>query len=123
MICPWSSLAAKKSGRLDGQDENHWRIEGEVGNFRKERLAKIIGQAHRQRADGRAPQTAHAADDHHGESKRQHLEVEARVDAKKCNATHAAESREKGAKGKDEHGYAIGIDADAPSHLSVVDGR
>src|SRR5215831_2353046 len=49
-------------------------------------------------------------------------EVEARIDAEKCAADHAAQRRQKRAQREDEHGDARRIDADAARHLGVVDG-
>src|SRR5665647_3451012 len=84
------SLSSKQAGRFDRQDQNHRRIEREIGDFREQRLAEIIGEADRQRADRGAAQAAHAADNDHRESERQHLEIEAGINAEKRAADHAA---------------------------------
>src|SRR5665213_3728836 len=48
------SLAAKQTGRLDRKDQDHRRIKREVGDFREQRLAEVVGETDRQRADGGA---------------------------------------------------------------------
>src|SRR6266852_1532034 len=50
VICA-GSLASEQSGRLDGEDQRHRRVEREVGNLGKQRLAEIVGETDRQRAD------------------------------------------------------------------------
>src|SRR5262249_25174780 len=68
-------LAPKRPGRLHRQNQRHGRVEGEIGTFRKQRLAEIVGESDDQRADRRPTQAPHPADDHDGERDRQHLEV------------------------------------------------
>ena len=116
------SVAAEQAGRLDRQDENHRSIEREVGDFRKQRLAEIVGEADQERADRGAAKRAHAADDDDRKGQRQHFEIEAGVDAEEGAAGHAAERGEEGAEREDEHRDAVGVDADAARHLRVVDG-
>src|SRR4249919_4063992 len=89
------SLPPEQTGRLDREDQRHRRIQGEVGNLREQRLAEVVGQPNDQRADRGAAQAAHAADDHHGKRDRQHLEIEAGIDAEEGAADDAAERREK----------------------------
>ncbi len=48
------SLAAEQAGRLDRQDQDHRRIEREIGELRKQRLAEIVGKPDQHRADGGA---------------------------------------------------------------------
>ena len=102
--------------------KHHRRIEREIGEFGKQRLAEIIGKPDQHGADRGAAQAAHAADDDDRESERQHFEIEAGINAEKGAADHAAERRQKRAEREDEHGDAIGVDADAARHLRVVDG-
>src|SRR5450631_2418583 len=45
------SLSSKQASRLNREDQNHRRVEREVGNFRKQRLAEIVGETDDQRAD------------------------------------------------------------------------
>src|SRR4051812_31732566 len=45
------SFPSEQSGRLDREDQRHRRIEREVGNLRKQRLAEVVGESHDQRAD------------------------------------------------------------------------
>src|SRR4029078_6671948 len=61
------SLPPEQSGGLDREDQRHRRVQREVGDFRKQRLAEVVGQAHQQRADRSSAEATHAADDHHGE--------------------------------------------------------
>src|SRR5690349_25078562 len=75
------SLPSEQPGRLDRQDQRHRRVKGEIGDLGKQRLAEIIGEADEQRADCRAAEASHAADDHHREGDRQHLEIQAGIDA------------------------------------------
>src|SRR5471030_2590727 len=77
------SISPEQTGRLDREDQNHRRVEGEIGNFGKQRFAEIIGEADCERADRGAAQAAHAADDDHREGQRQHFEIEAGIDAEK----------------------------------------
>src|SRR4051794_20392179 len=88
------SLSSEQTGWLDRQDQRHWRVQREVGNLREQRLAEIVGEANDQRADRGAAQASHAADDHHGECDRQHLEIEPRVDAEEGAADDAAQRGE-----------------------------
>src|SRR6185312_12401993 len=69
-------LSPEQTGRLDRQDQRHRRIQREVGDFREQRLAEVVGEADQQRADGRAAEAAHAADDDDGEGERQHFEIQ-----------------------------------------------
>src|SRR5690242_20040534 len=89
------SISSKQPGGLDGEDQRHRRVQREVGNFGEQGLAEIVGEADQQRADRSAAEAAHAADDHHGERDRQHLEVETDIDAKKGAADNTAEGRER----------------------------
>src|SRR5262245_5309373 len=84
------SFPSEQSGRLDRQDQRHRRVEGEIRDLRKQRLAEIVRQSDQQRADRCAAEAAHPADDHDRESERQHLEVEARIDAEERAADDAA---------------------------------
>src|SRR5512141_319483 len=74
------SLSSKQAGGLYRQDQNHRRVEREIGDFREQRLAEIIGQADGERADGGAAKAAHAANDDDREGERQHLEIKTGVD-------------------------------------------
>src|SRR5262249_59935282 len=87
------SLPPEQTGRLDREDQRHRGVEGEIGHFGKQRLAEIVGESNQQRADRGAAEAAHAADDHHREGERQHLEVEPRIDAEERAADHAAHGR------------------------------
>src|SRR5579885_3302304 len=117
-----ASLPAEQTGRLDREDQDHRRVTREIRDFRKQRLAEIVGEADGERADGGAAEAAHAADDDDGKGQRQHLEIEAGIDAEKGAADDAAERGEEGAEREDEHRDAVGVDADAARHLRVVDG-
>src|SRR5215469_14448822 len=116
------SLPSEEAGRLDRQDQRHRRVEGEIGDLGKKRLPEIVREADEQRADGGAAEASHAADDHHGKGDRQHLEVQAGINAEEGAADHAAQRRQERAEREDEHGNARGIDADAARHLRIVDG-
>src|SRR5579864_8988375 len=61
------SLAAEQAGRLDRQNQDHRRVEREVGNLREQRLAEIIGEADGERADRGPAQTTHPANNDDGE--------------------------------------------------------
>src|SRR5262252_9777231 len=88
------SFTSEQSGRLDRQNQRHRRVEGEIGNLREQRLTEIDGKPDDQRADGRAAQASHPADDYDGERDRQHLEVQAGIDAEKGAADDAAQCRQ-----------------------------
>src|SRR5689334_12671514 len=88
------SLPSEQPGRLDRQDQRHRRVEREIGDLGKKRLAEIVRKAHEQRADGGAAEASHPTDDHHGKGDRQHLEVQAGIDAEEGAADHAARSEE-----------------------------
>src|SRR5262249_62288125 len=62
------SFTSKQSGRLHRQNQRHRRVEGEIGHLREQRLAEIVGKSDDQRANRRAAQAPHAADDHDRES-------------------------------------------------------
>src|SRR6185436_7067882 len=83
------SLSSEQTSRLDREDQRHRCVQREVGNLREQRLAEVVGQANDQRADSGAAQAPHAADDHDGECDRQHLEVEAGIDAEEGAAEDA----------------------------------
>src|SRR5450755_2796221 len=70
-------LTSEQAGWLHRQDQNHRRVEREVGNLREQRLAEIIGEADEQRADRGAAQASHPADNDHREGQRQHFEIKA----------------------------------------------
>src|SRR6476620_2663896 len=114
------SLASEQPGRLDRQDQRHRRVEREIGHFGKERLAEIVGQADEQRADGGAAEASHPADDHHCEGDRQHLKVQAGIDAEEGAADDATQRRQELAERENEHGNARSGDAGAARHLRVV---
>src|SRR6266852_4667487 len=92
------SLASEQSGRLDRQYQCHRRVEREIGDLREQGLTEIVRQSDQQRPDRRAAEAPHAADDHDREGKRQHLEVEARIDAEEGAADHAAQCRQERAQ-------------------------
>src|SRR5581483_10488224 len=71
-----SSLAPEQAGRLDGKDQRHRRVQGEIGYLRKQRLAEVVGETHQQRADRGAAEAAHAADDDDGKRQRQDFEIQ-----------------------------------------------
>src|SRR5262249_36740098 len=48
------SFASEQSGRLHRQDQRERRVEGKIGNLRKQPLAEIAGASDDQRADRRA---------------------------------------------------------------------
>src|SRR5665213_2728662 len=116
------SLAAEQTGRLDRKDQDHRRIKREVGDFREQRLAEIVGEADRQRADGGAAQAAHAADDDDRERERQHFEVEAGINTEEGAAADAADGGQKCTKRENEHRDAVSVDTDAARHLRIVHG-
>src|SRR5215471_5255452 len=88
------SFTSEQPGRLDRENQRHRRVESEIGNLREQRLAEIVGESDDQRADRRAAQASHPADDHDRERDRQHLEVQAGIDAEKGAADHAAQCRQ-----------------------------
>src|SRR5271167_4983339 len=106
------SFPPEQSRRLYRQDQGHRRVERKVGHLREQRLAEIIRKPNQQRSDRGAAEATHAADDHHRERNRQHLEVEAGIDAEEGAADHAAQRRQEGAQGKDQHGDERCVDAD-----------
>src|ERR1700704_643123 len=53
------SLPPEQPGRLDRENQRHRRVQREVGNLRKQRLAEVVGQSDDQRADRRAAEAAH----------------------------------------------------------------
>src|SRR5262249_28751081 len=67
------SFTSEQSGGFHRQNQRHRRVEGEIGNLREQRLPKIVGESDDQRADRRAAQASHPADDHDRERDRQHL--------------------------------------------------
>src|SRR5690348_10153263 len=97
------SIVSEQAGWLDREDQNHRRIQREIRNFGKKRLAEIVREPNRQRTDRGAAERTHTADDDDGKGKRQHLEIEAGIDAKEAATDDAAERREEGAEGKDDH--------------------
>src|SRR5260221_12181655 len=65
-FCPvigTGSLASEQAGRLDRKDQRHRRVEREIRHLGKQRLAEIVGEPDRQRANRSATQAAHASDD------------------------------------------------------------
>src|SRR6516165_8195890 len=53
-------LSPEQSGRFDGQDHRHRRVEREIGDLGEQRLAEVVGEADQQRTDGGAAEAAHA---------------------------------------------------------------
>src|SRR5262245_33894867 len=115
------SFPSEQPGRLDRQDQRHRRVKSEIRDFRKQGLAEIVRQSDQQRADRGSAEAAHAADDHDRESQRQHLEVEARIDAEEGAADDAAQCRQERTERENQHGDARRVDADAARHLRVYD--
>src|SRR5262252_10697633 len=111
------SFTSEQPGWLHRENQRHRRVEGEIGNLREQRLAEIVGEPDDQRADGCAAQASHSADDHDSERDRQHLEVQAGIDAEKGAADHTTQRRQERAQRENQHGNARGVDADAARHL------
>src|SRR5262245_37138958 len=61
------SISPEKARGLDRKNQNHGRVQCEVGDLRKQGFAEIVGETDRERADRGATQAAHATDNHHGE--------------------------------------------------------
>src|SRR5260221_10856234 len=116
------SFASEQPGRLYRENQRNRRVEGKIGTLREQRLAEIAGEPDDQRADGCAAQASHSADDHDSERDRQHLEVQAGIDAEKGAADHAAQRRQERAQRENPHGYARGVDVDTARQLRIVVG-
>src|SRR5262249_12274185 len=92
------SFTSEQSGRLHRQNQCHRRVEEETGSCGDQPLAKSAGESTAQGAARRPPQPSNPADDHDRERDRQHLEVQARIDAEKGAADHAAQCRQERAQ-------------------------
>src|SRR5258707_15890706 len=77
------SFTSEQPGRLHRENQRHRRVEGEKGNLREQRLAEIVGEPDHQRADGCAAHASHSPDDHDSECDRQHLQLQAGIEAEK----------------------------------------
>src|SRR5262249_55744265 len=103
------SFTSEQSGRLHRQDQRHRRVEGETGDLREGLFAELVGKPATKRADRGAPKPPNPADDHDRECDRQHLEVQAGIDAEKGAADHAAQCRQERAQRENQHGNARGV--------------
>ncbi len=83
--------------------------------------AELLGETDQERADGRARDRAHAADDHHHQRGEQVAHVLARRDGERRAADHAGETREPGADGEDQREDQLDVEAGGVEHLAVVD--
>ena len=111
----------REHGHQQGEREQD-RVVGQVGVAEDEVDVRVgVDQPERQRADGRAAERPHPADDHDDQRVEQERGVLAGRERDHRAAEHAAEPGQHGAEEERGREYELHVDPERRDHVAVVD--